>query len=357
MSLLDDLVSVTVSISDAAVDAESFSYLLIVAAYEDNTYYTGDVTDDDGNTLSVPDGAGEYSSLSEVAAAGWESGTDTYSAAAAAFANGAESVFIIARYSDEDAEDTLARAEETSGWYAICIPSGLDDWSAVCAWAEAEGKLLCIAADVSDGIDAPVEGDWLYTAAIATKTEANLPIIAAAFLAKCLSYEPGSETWAFKTLSSVTADSYTSTELSTLRSCNLNWYCECAGKGITLNGQTLEGEYIDVVRFRDWLVSDMQTRVYGLFIANSKVPYTDAGIALIENQMLASLQEGQTVGGIAADYYDDDGELVPGYTVSVLEAASCSSSDRADRILRNCTFTATLSGAIHAVKITGTLSA
>ena len=45
-------------------------------------------------------------------------------------------------------------------------------------------------------------------------------------------------------------------------------------------GKTGGGEWIDVIRFRDWLQNDMQVRVVNLLIVNPKIPYTDNGIGL-----------------------------------------------------------------------------
>ena len=100
----------------------------------------------------------------------------------------------------------------------------------------------------------------------------------------------------------------------------------------------------------------MQTRIVNLLVVNPKIPYTDEGIGLVENQMLASLKEGQKYGGIAPEEYDSDGNSLPGYTTSVPLAAEISSTDKASRILKDCKFSARLAGAIHAVEVSGCLT-
>ena len=69
---------------------------------------------------------------------------------------------------------------------------------------------------------------------------------------------------------------------------NFSYVITVASKNITQGGKTGGGEWIDVIRFRDWLQNDMQVRVANLFITNPKIPYTDKGIGLIQNQMIAS---------------------------------------------------------------------
>jgi hypothetical protein len=100
----------------------------------------------------------------------------------------------------------------------------------------------------------------------------------------------------------------------------------------------------------------MQNRIYNLLIMNTKVPYTNPGIALVENQMIASLKAGQSAGGIAPDEFDSDGALVPGFTVTVPNSVNLSASQKASRTLSGCKFSARLAGAIHAVTVNGELT-
>ena len=123
-----------------------------------------------------------------------------------------------------------------------------------------------------------------------------------------------------------------------------------------MNGQVVGNEWADVIRFRDWLKDDMQTRLVNLFVTEPKVPYTDSGIAKVENQMKASLDRGQRVGGIAEDEYDEEENLIPGYTTTVPRSASLTASEKASRKLTGCSFMARLAGAIHQVAVTGTLT-
>ena len=137
---------------------------------------------------------------------------------------------------------------------------------------------------------------------------------------------------------------------------DLDYFITVGNKNITMNGKVVAGEWADVIRFRDWLKNDMQVRVVNLFVTRPKVPYTDSGIGLVQNQMLASLKAGQDVGGIAEEEFDEDGNSIPGYTTSVPLAASLSASERASRRLTKCTFKARLAGAIHFAELSGSLT-
>ena len=93
-----------------------------------------------------------------------------------------------------------------------------------------------------------------------------------------------------------------------------------------------------------------------LFITNPKIPYTDNGIALVQNQMIASLKAGQDAGGVAESEFDEDGNEIPGFQTSVPLASSLSASEKASRKLTKCKFKARLAGAIHFAEIKGSLT-
>ncbi len=264
---------------------------------------------------------------------------------------------------------TLARAVETSGWYVAC-PAGIpdDQLEDAAAFIEATEKMMAYTEMGFFGTEPPTPtvGDvYFRTLGVYGREtsdqldndvpEAN-PYMNVAFVAKWLNYPSGSETSAFKRLASVYPSDLTTTEMKALAAANMNYFIKVGNANITMNGKVRAGEWADVIRFRDWLKNDMQVRVVNLFIVNPKVPYTDPGIALIQNAMLASLKSGQDAGGIAPEEFDEDGNLIPAYQTSVPLAASLSASQRASRKLLNCKFKARLAGAIHFAELKGSLT-
>jgi hypothetical protein len=135
-----------------------------------------------------------------------------------------------------------------------------------------------------------------------------------------------------------------------------NFFSQYAGRNVSMNGQVRAGEWIDIIRGRDWLQNDMQLRIYTLLLTNPKIPYTNSGIALVEAQMIASLKAAQQRGIVAETEYDADGNQIPGYTVSTPNSASITADQKASRILTDCKFSARLAGAIHVVRVNGTLT-
>ena len=137
---------------------------------------------------------------------------------------------------------------------------------------------------------------------------------------------------------------------------NLNYFNTVASRNITMLGKTASGEWIDLIRFRDWLQNDMQVRVVNLLVTNKKIPYTDGGIGLVQNQMIASLKAGQQAGGIAPTEYDEDQNEIPGYVTKVPLAANLTAVQKASRKLKGVSFQARIAGAIHMVEINGNLT-
>ena len=145
-------------------------------------------------------------------------------------------------------------------------------------------------------------------------------------------------------------------EMKALEAKNLCYFITVGSKNVTMRGITVGGEWADIIRFRDWLQNDMQIRVVNLFITNPKIPYTDNGIALVQNQMIASLKAGQAAGGIPDSEFDEDGNEIPGFQTSVPLASSLTASEKASRKLTKCKFKARLAGAIHFAELKGSLT-
>lgn len=373
--ILDRIVNCDISIEKPVMDSASFGTILII----------GDAPPDGGKELRDVD---KYASLAEVTDAGWKEDSEIYKAARAAFLQDhkPELIYIAVRQEktvegdgmednpEEDTEDqkketaaetgietglekfsdTVKRVIGMSGWYGLAL-AGADiaDYDEVSYIIESAEKLFAYSVQSKELPLALNRTDYLRTIAIYSESADEYAHVA--WLTECFSYTPGSETWAYKVLSGVKAAELTTREMSKFDEANVNYYVSCANKDITLQGKVIGGEWIDVIRFRDWLKNEMQMRIFELFVKYPKIPYLDTGITLVENQMRATLQDAQDVGGIAPTEFDENEEPVEGFTVTVPLAASLSSAQRSLRKLRNCRYTARLAGAIHIVEIQGNL--
>jgi hypothetical protein len=250
--------------------------------------------------------------------------------------------------------DIAACAAADSSWYAFMVThQNAIDGAELATWAQANKRLFCI--DIADSaIKTSATSDLAYVVnaasqeyAIVSYHAAQSEFMSAAWLGKCLPMEPGSETWKFKTLDGVSADILSDSEVGYIKGKNANWYQVIGGVSITQNGTSGGGDFIDNVRFIDWLKTNMQYDVYDVLVNNNKVPYTDAGVAMVESRIRSRLNIGVDVGGLSSD---------PAPTVTVPRVSSETTANRANRTIPDIYFTATLAGAIHSVTINGTVS-
>jgi hypothetical protein len=169
----------------------------------------------------------------------------------------------------------------------------------------------------------------------------------AAWMGRQLTASPGASTWMFKTLDGISADSLSDTQSRIARAKNANTYESIGGVPITAEGKVASGEYIDIVKGVDWLHARLTERIFSRLVNLPKVPYTDAGVAVFETEIRAQLSDGVSAGLLAND---------PAPTVRTPLVRSIPFNDRAMRVLPEITFAATLAGAIHWVRVNGTVS-
>ncbi len=257
------------------------------------------------------------------------------------------------------ADDLTAINNENSEWYAlISLDRNKTIVKAIADWTETQMKLFGTASDDVDIINLASGTDSSSIAAILQQAgylrtfvmyhqDAAFDYPEAAWFGKVLPLEPGSETWKFKTLNSISYTDITTNQQNNVLSKNANTYEYVAGVGITQEGTVAQGEYIDIIRGIDWLTSRIQEYVFSVLVNNPKIPFTDAGIACIEAEVKRVLQI-----GVGNDFLAND----PAPKTYVPKAIDVPQQDKANRLLKNVKFTATLAGAIHFVQIRGTVS-
>lgn len=162
-----------------------------------------------------------------------------------------------------------------------------------------------------------------------------------------LQEQPGSNTWAYKALSGSTVSVLSDTESTNVHNKNASTYETVGGLNSTIGAKMFGGEWIDVIIFVDWLEARMKERLWSRMVNSKKIPFTAAGAAIIEAEIRGQLNDGVRVGGLAPS---------PSPTVNVPDVLTLSTNARAQRIFEGITFEARLAGAIHFVKIRGTVT-
>ena len=266
----------------------------------------------------------------------------------------------------EDIALALSRANDESGAYGYHITGFKDpaDVQGAISWIEANEKMFAF--EYTDIDACPVKNTnffrsfGFYSGQADGYEDGEVPAeneyAALAHMACCFGYQPGSETWAYKTLATIVPSWLSTQQKKDLEAAYINTYRRYSGANVTFGGYVLAGEWIDVIRFRDWLKAEIQTNTFNALKTNTKVPYTDGGIGLIESAMEEAMAEGTEVGGIAPTEYDGNDNAIPGYTIIVPTASNLTEAERKSRKLSGCKWSARLAGAIHLVEINGNLT-
>ena len=267
--------------------------------------------------------------------------------------------------------------EDGAGWYAMIITSRTKaDQIELAAWAEANEKLAGVASS-DTGIIASTTSDiaatlqsssynrcWTFFHPTCDGTT-NDTWPDAAWFGYCLPKTPGSLVWAYKQLSGIPAVSLTETEQVNLFGKNCNTVLVFGGQTMTISrdvmnaqkgGLVASGEWIDNMRFTDWLKVEIQGNIADLFVNSDKIPYTDSGLTLIEGRIRKALDQGIINGGIAVNTDEDKyGGLK--YEVVIPQVKNVNFSDKAARKVKNITFQADFAGAAVHASIAGVLTA
>ena len=123
-----------------------------------------------------------------------------------------------------------------------------------------------------------------------------------------------------------------------------------AGDVVTSEGKTTDGEYIDIVDSKDYIISNIVYQVQKALNSNGKLPYTNVGISQLESIVTGVLADAFGQGIIAAN---EDG--TPAYSTSFATREETNASDISSRTYNGGHFSFKFAGAIHNGQINGTV--
>lgn len=156
----------------------------------------------------------------------------------------------------------------------------------------------------------------------------------------------GSATWANKALAGVDKSVLNDTERHAIDGKNGNYYVSLKKIGFTFNGKAASGRFLDITQGIDWFNARLVERYLALLANNDKIPYTDEGADLMRNEGLAQIAEAGRVG--LAD-------LAQAYAFDVPRVATQNPNDKTARIFNFMTYSFVLQGAVHKMRINGTV--
>lgn len=212
-----------------------------------------------------------------------------------------------------------------------------------------------VSASATDILSVLSRKQYLRTTLVAhKKADEEYPEVA--WMAKVYTADPGSVIFGLKVLSTITPSVFTPGEQAIIWAKNGNTYEQYADNTYLINkGKTVSGEWVDIIRDRDWLIDYIQKSVASAMIRRKKIPYTNTGIQIIVNVLQGCLRYAQQIGVLAPDERNGEGETVPGFVISYPNAADVSADIKASRTLY-ISFVGLLAGAIQLTDIQGVLA-
>lgn len=253
------------------------------------------------------------------------------------------------------AADLAANTLVDADWYGLLLDthSGAEITLAG-AYAAANSKLFCALTSDSDNTTASSGVGYALSSAtnhraVVCATRNGAGFLDAALMGRQFSQDPGSSTWAHKILTGPVADAWTSSESSTLRGngrgaigngCLI--YVNDKGISHTYDGFAASGRHVDITRGLDWLQARIQEAILLALVSVEKVPYTEAGITLLESALAGVLSAAESATLLAS-----------GWRIERTAVEDVSAADKAARVFDGFKFFAVLQGAAQTLAVTG----
>ena len=167
----------------------------------------------------------------------------------------------------------------------------------------------------------------------------------AAWIGSQLAVTPGANDWDFKRANGVTRSILSSTQVVNLRAKSWNFYRRKGGVDIFQDGNMFDTKPIDVQIGKDWLKARLQEGIYFRIINSLKIPMTDPGLLIVENEIRA-----------VCSLAESNGLIDSGWTISTPPVLSIPATLRAQRAAGVFVIRARLQGSIRSVDINFYLS-
>ena len=346
---LKDIVEVNITRQTTSVAVAAFNVPLILSQFATN------------KTTTAFTRARVYGSVAEMASDGWTSSDAVYKIANAIFSqNPSVNKIVVGRKDSNDATVDAALnaiANENNDWYGIVVDQALvSSFADVASWVETAKKFAIFWITDVNAYDPSKSTDLASVLKLANRNRSAVvwhatpaggaDYIDSSSMGEGFPYEPGTSTWAYKTLNGVTPDTLLASQETALKNKNCNYYITFGGVSITQEGKVASGEYIDIIIGTDWIEARLREAVYSALVNNRKIPYDDTGIAMIEGLVKGVLNEAASKGILQAD----------SIAVTVPKYADIPQADKLARKLPDVKFSALYQGAIHSVTINGTIS-
>lgn len=299
------------------------------------------------------DAYGEYKRLDDIIKAGYAETSDVYKAAnMMLMQNDPPEKIAILKQSAFSA--ATMPSYTVKGWRQLVLVGEHANIATIAAFIETTDKLLFVHVDSSKE-DAKTTLETLYNS---VKTYERTVIVyhsnalaPAAIVGATAGLAAGGFTYKNIKIKGIEALDLSASEIEAIHEKGAITIVEKVGDIVTSEGITASGQFIDIVDSKDYIVQNISYNTQKVFNNNKKVPYTNAGIAMLEAATFAALKDGYNNGMIA-----DNADGSPAYNTSFALRADTTEADRASRHYPYGTFTFELAGAVHTCVVNGTIS-
>jgi len=282
--------------------------------------------------------------------------TKTYKAAELMFKQ-ADPPSKIAVYSTASAATTALAGVIDENWRQLIVTAetGEDEVATIAAYIENTDKMyFCSTTDyTSVSITSYGRTICLYYAdGVDSDSKPTSSVVCpeAAIVGAVAGKTAGSVNYKNMIIAGLTPLAPTTTVLNAVHTAGCLTIVKKSGDIVTTNGKTANGDYADITDGKDYIIQQVTYQVQKVLNTNDRVPYTDAGIAMLESACVNVMVDAYSNGIIGNN--DDD---TPAYTVTFGLKSETTAEDRKARKYILGSFTFSVVGAVDTVEIKGTI--
>lgn len=255
------------------------------------------------------------------------------------------------------ANDLAAIQAEDDDWYGVvACTSSPATLKAIADWVETHEKIF-VAGTHDNGLISNSTTDLAsliknagYVRTHVMYTSKAGRFAASGWMAKMLSYQPGTANWKFQTIEGADTDKLTTTQWGYLKGKNGSYYDKVKGVSLTGAGQTGGGRFLDITQIVDWAKARTQEGNLRMLTSSPKVAMTDEGVGNQTYGVLKNVvEQGQQLGSIDTDPTT--------WNITVPKVASLSASDRQNRKFTGSVLNFRATGAVNTVDVTINIAA
>lgn len=233
-------------------------------------------------------------------------------------------------------------------FYLVSTVNGDAEIEALCQWISTQEKIY---AATTTNIALSEQLMALYENVYLSVHDDSEAFHAEGLIALGAPLEIGSYDFSHKQVNGVPAAKLTNTEINTIIANNATTAVKEMGLIVNASGKVVGGDYLDVIQADYFLRARLREDIFRLLATVKKVPYTDAGIALVVERMDTRFKAAYRQGIIAED---DNGE--PDYTITFPRRKDIPKNTVAKRILPDIKFRIVIAGGVEKVEINGVLT-